>query len=193
MRVVILGSGRGSNAKSILEAEKNGELGTAQVVGIFADVEEAGILKLGEKYGTSAQYLSCVPYKTKLDGESEQNWISEIANLQPDLVVLAGFMRVVKEPFISAFENKIINLHPSLLPSFPGLHAIDKAFEMGVKITGCTVHWVNVIVDGGKIIEQASVRIEEGDDLGVLEGKVHQAEHSLLPSVIKGLSFGLKN
>ena len=99
-------------------------------------------------------------------------------------------MRVLKPPFLQAFENKIINLHPSLLPSFPGLHGIRQAFEYGVKITGCTVHWVNEVVDGGAVIDQVEVRVSGEDDLESLESKIHAVEHVLLPDVIRRLSTG---
>lgn len=188
MRVVILGSGRGSNAEAILKAQQSGELGRAKVVQIFADKPEAGILALGPRFGVSADFLDAAPYKTKLDGEAEQAYIAAITACRADLIVLAGFMRVLKMPFISAFERKIINLHPSLLPSFPGLDGIGQAFRRGVRITGCTVHYVTVDVDGGPIIDQAPVRIEETDTLDSLTAKVHAAEHELLPSVIARLS-----
>ena len=104
------------------------------------------------------------------------------------MIVLAGFMRVLKLPFLTKFEGKIINLHPSLLPSFPGLDAIGQAFRRGVKITGCTVHYVTLDVDGGPIIDQAAVRVEEADTIESLSEKVHAAEHALLPGVIARLS-----
>ena len=107
---------------------------------------------------------------------------------QPDLVVLAGFMRVLKPGFLNAFAGKIINLHPSLLPSFPGLDGIGQAWRRGVKVTGCTVHGVTAEVDGGPILDQAVVRIEPGDSLESLTAKVHAAEHELLPRVIARLS-----
>jgi phosphoribosylglycinamide formyltransferase 1 len=97
-------------------------------------------------------------------------------------------MRVLKLPFISTFERKIINLHPSLLPAFPGLDGVGQAFRRGVKITGCTVHYVTVDVDGGPIIDQAAVRIEDTDTLESVTAKMHAAEHALLPSVIARLS-----
>jgi len=102
--------------------------------------------------------------------------------------VLAGFMRILKPRFIEAFAGKIINLHPSLLPSFPGLDSIGQAWRRGVKITGCTVHYVSAEVDGGPIIDQAAVRIETDDTLESLERKIHAAEHVLLPTVIARLS-----
>ena len=188
MRVVILGSGRGSNAGAILKAQSEGKLGRAKVVQIFADKADAGILALGARYGVPAAFLDAAPFKTKLEGEGEARYIAAINAAQPDLVVLAGFMRVIKPGFLNAFAGKIINLHPSLLPSFPGLDGIGQAFRRGVKITGCTVHYVTAEVDGGPIIDQAAVRIEATDTLESLAEKVHAAEHALLPAVIARLS-----
>lgn len=188
MRVVILGSGRGSNAEAILKAGQAGALGNAEVVQVFADRPDAGILALGPRYGVSADYLDAAPYKTKLDGDAEQHYIAAIVACRADLIVLAGFMRVLKLPFLMRFERKIINLHPSLLPSFPGLDAIGQAYRRGVKITGCTVHYVTPEVDGGPIIDQAAVRIEDSDTLESLATKVHAAEHALLPAVIAQLA-----
>jgi phosphoribosylglycinamide formyltransferase-1 len=188
MRIVILGSGRGSNAEAILKAQQAGKLGRGRVVQIFSDKPEAGILALGPRFGVSANFLDAAPFKTKLDGDAEQHYIAAILSCQADLIVLAGFMRVLKLPFLSKFEGKIINLHPSLLPSFPGLDGIGQAFRRGVKITGCTVHYVTLDVDGGPIIDQAPVRIEETDTLESLATKVHAAEHALLPAAIARLS-----
>ena len=190
MKIVLLGSGTGSNAEAILRAERDGLLGQGHVEAILSDVENAGILAHANNYGKPARFVSAAPFKTKLDGEAQATWINQIQAHQPDLIVLAGLMRVIKPPFLQAFKNQIINLHPSLLPSFPGLHGISQAFEYGVKITGCTVHWVNEIVDGGAIIDQAEVRIAAGEDLQTLETKMHAAEHKLLPDVIRRLSTG---
>lgn len=188
MRIVILGSGRGSNAEAILRAQQAGTLGRGQVVQIFSDQPDAGILSLGPRFGVPAAFLDPAPFKTKLDGEAEQHYIAAILACRPDLIVLAGFMRVLKMPFVSKFEGRIINLHPSLLPSFPGLDAIGQAFRRGVRITGCTVHYVTLDVDGGPIIDQAAVRVEIEDTLGTLAARVHAAEHALLPAVIARLS-----
>ena len=190
MRVVILGSGRGSNADAILKAQSEGKLGKAKVVQVFADKPDAGILTLGARYGVPAAFLDAAPFKTKLEGEGEARYIAAIDACAPDLVVLAGFMRVIKPGFLNAFAGKIINLHPSLLPSFPGLDGIGQAFRRGVKITGCTVHYVTAEVDGGPILDQAAVRIEATDTLESLAEKVHAAEHALLPAVIARLSEG---
>lgn len=188
MRVVILGSGRGSNAEAVLKAQNEGALGTAMVVALFSDQPAAGILQLGPAFGVEALYLDPGPFKTKLTGEAEQTYIREIEARQPDLIVLAGFMRVIKPPLIEAFAGKIINLHPSLLPAFRGLAAIKQAYDFGAKYSGCTVHRVTPEVDAGPIIDQTAVRIEEGETLEQVEDKVHQAEHRLLPAVISRLS-----
>ncbi len=188
MRVVILGSGRGSNAEAILLAKQAGRLGSAEVVQIFSDKAGAGILALGPRFDVPAAFLDAAPFKTKLEGEGEARYIAAINACRPDLVVLAGFMRVIKPGFLQAFAGRIINLHPSLLPSFPGLDGIGQAWRRGVKIAGCTVHHVTAEVDGGPIIDQAAVRIEPADTLESFTENIHAAEHALLPAVIARLS-----
>ena len=190
MRVVLLGSGRGSNAEAILSAQQAGRLGRARVVQIFSDQADAGILALGPRFDVPAAFVDPAPFKTKLEGEGEARFIAAVSACTPDLVVLAGFMRVLKPGFLNAFAGKIINLHPSLLPSFPGLDGIGQAFRRGVKITGCTVHGVTAEVDGGAILDQMAVRIEAGDTLESLTEKIHATEHALLPAVIARLSEG---
>lgn len=188
MRVVILGSGRGSNAAAILEAREAGQLGSAEVVQIFSDRPDAGILALGPRYGVPARFLDAAPFRTKLEGAGEDRYIEALNACAPDLVVLAGFMRVLKVKLLGAFAGRLINLHPSLLPSFPGLDGIGQAWRRGVKITGCTVHYVTGEVDGGPIIDQAAVRIEPEDTLETLTTRIHAAEHALLPAVIARLA-----
>lgn len=188
MRVVILGSGRGSNAEAILAAQREGRLGRAEVVRILSDQPQAGILALGPRFGVPAEFVDPAPFKTKLEGAGEDRFIAAVRAADPGLVVLAGFMRVLKPRFLEAFAGRIINLHPSLLPSFPGLDGIGQAWRRGVKITGCTVHGVTAEVDGGPILDQAAVRIEPEDTLESLTRKVHAAEHALLPAVIARLS-----
>lgn len=188
MRVVILGSGRGSNAEAILQAQQAGRLGRARVVHLFADKPEARLLELGPRYGVPAAFVDPAPFKTKLEGAGEERFIAAVRACEPDLVVLAGFMRVLKPGFLTAFAGKIINLHPSLLPAFPGLDGIGQAFRAGVKETGCTVHYVTLEVDAGEIIAQARVPLEPGETLESLAQKVHAAEHELLPRVIAELS-----
>jgi len=192
MRTVILGSGRGSNAEAVLLAQQAGRLGGACIVGLFSDVADAGILGLGPRFGVKAAFVDPAPFRTKLEGEGEARFISAVSEAKPDLVVLAGFMRVLKPGFLGAFAGRIINLHPSLLPLFPGLDAIGQAWRAGAAESGCTVHYVTAEVDGGPILEQAIVPIGSDETLDSLRERVHAAEHALLPSVIARLSGSLR-
>lgn len=188
MRVVILGSGRGSNAEAILLAQQAGRLGAARVVQLLSDKPDAGILALGPRFGVPAAFVDPAPFKTKLEGPGEERFIDAIQAAQANLVVLAGFMRVLKPRFLGAFAGRVINLHPSLLPAFPGLDGIGQAFRAGVKVTGCTVHHVTREVDAGQIIEQTQVPVKSDDTLETLSARIHEAEHRLLPAVIARLS-----
>ena len=188
--IVILGSGRGTNAEALLKAESKKQLGGAKIAAIISDHEEAGILALGQKYKVPTIYINPGKKGAYLGKQAKQEYIKRIAFFSPKLVVLAGFMRILDVTFIDAFEGRIINLHPSLLPSFPGMHGIRQAYEHGVKVTGCTVHWVTPELDAGPIIDQKAIRIEEDDTLELLEKKVHIIEHQLLPDVIARLSKG---
>jgi phosphoribosylglycinamide formyltransferase-1 len=188
MRVVVLGSGRGSNAEAILRAQQEGRLGNARVAEILSDRADARILTLGDRFGVPARFLDPGPFKTKFDEAGEARYIEAIRARTPGLIVLAGFMRILKARFLEAFPGMIVNLHPSLLPVFPGLDAIGQAWRRGVKVTGCTVHYVTSDVDGGPILDQRAVYVEPGDTLETLEAKVHAAEHDLLPAVIARLS-----
>jgi len=188
--IVILGSGRGTNAEALLKAQSARQLGSASIAALVADRESAGILALGQKYEVPAVYLDPQRKGARLSGEAEQAYIERVRSFSPKLIVLAGFMRILGRPFIEAFNGRVINLHPSLLPSFPGINGIRQAFEHGVKITGCTVHWVTPELDAGPIIDQKPVRIEESDTLEMLAMKVHVAEHQLLPDVVARISRG---
>ena len=188
--IVILGSGRGTNAEALLKAEANKQLGNAKIAAIISDREDAGILALGQKFEVPAIYIDPGKKYARLSKQAEQNYIERITAFSPRLIVLAGFMRIIDRPFIDAFKSRIINLHPSLLPSFPGLNGIRQAFEHGVKVTGCTVHWVTPKLDAGPIIDQKTVRIDEDDTLELLEKKIHITEHQLLPDVVNRLSKG---
>ena len=190
MKTVILGSGNGTNAKAIMEAQSNELLGNTQVLAILSDQKESGILEIAKSHKIHSQYLDPGPFNTKFDENSELTWIKTIREYEPELIVLAGFMRILTATFLNAFPGMILNLHPSLLPSFKGLHAIDQAFAHGVKISGCTVHWVNDQLDGGKIIAQAHVRIMQGDTIELVRQKIQGVEHMLLPAVVRDLSIG---
>ncbi len=191
MKVVILGSGKGTNAEAIMNAASENQLANVEIVGVLSDSQDAMILKYAKSHNIRNAFVEPGEHKYRLLNEGENIWIKTIQELQPDLIVLAGFMRILDCKFLSTFKNKIINLHPSLLPSFPGLNSIEKAFEKKVKITGCTVHWVNEKIDEGEIIAQAPVRIMNGDDLNMVKQKVQAAEHMLLPWVIRDLDLGI--
>jgi phosphoribosylglycinamide formyltransferase-1 len=188
--IVILGSGRGSNAEALLKAESKKKLGAAKIAAIFSDQEEAGILSLGQKYKVPAIYIDPGRKGARLTEEAERAFIERIQTFSPKLIVLAGFMRIIRRPFIEAFEGKMINLHPSLLPSFPGIDGIQQAFDFGVRVTGCTVHWVTPELDAGPIIDQKEIRIDQSDTIDILTKKMHIAEHVLLPDVVLRLSKG---
>ena len=188
--IVILGSGRGSNAEALLKAEAKKQLGAAKIAAIISDHEDAGILELGQKYEVPAIYIDPQRKGARLSDAAEQNYIERIQSFSPKLIVLAGFMRIIQPAFIEAVDGHMINLHPSLLPSFPGMNGIGQAFDHGVKITGCTVHWVTPALDAGPIIDQKEVRIDDKDTLKMLEKKMHITEHQLLPDVVARLSKG---
>lgn len=188
MRVALLGSGRGSNAEAVLRAQSEGRLGRAVVAGIWCDLPTAPMLALGPRFGVPATYLDPGPFRTKFSPERETAWAAALRDAGVDLVVLAGFMRVVKAPLLEAFAGRIINLHPSLLPAFPGLDGIGQAWRAGVPESGCTVHWVNAEVDGGAHLGQSRVRREPDDTQESFAAKIHAAEHALLPRVIAELA-----
>ncbi|HEY8669660.1 MAG TPA: formyltransferase family protein, partial [Terriglobales bacterium] len=137
----ILGSGKGSNCRAILDAIRAGTL-DAEVRVVVADVFDAGILETAREFGASNAYLAPGKFKTKLEAEVEQQLVSLLRNAEVELVVLAGFMRVLKTPMLEAFPRRIINIHPSLLPKFPGREAWAQALAAGETVTGCTVHFV---------------------------------------------------
>ncbi|MDR2429883.1 MAG: phosphoribosylglycinamide formyltransferase [Puniceicoccales bacterium] len=187
MKIAILGSGRGSNAEAVLCAQREGRLGGAAVVSLFCDVPGARILELGGRFGVPAFQPPTGEFRTRFSPDVEKCWVRAIRDTGADFLVLAGFMRVIKAPLLEAFAGRIVNLHPSLLPAFPGLDAIGQAWRYGVKVSGCTVHHVNATVDGGDIIDQAVVWRDDADSLESFAGKIHAAEHRLLPSVLARL------
>lgn len=190
MNIALLGSGRGSNAEAVLKAYRAGQLGRARPECLLSDRADSRFLTLGEAYGVPAQYIDPGPSRATISEAAEAQYIETLMAYSVDLIVLAGFMRILKKTFINAFPQQIINLHPSLLPSFKGLDAIGQAYDYGVKITGCTVHYVTPSVDAGPVIDQRAVRIEDLDTRETLESKIHQAEHQLLVEVIARLSQG---
>lgn len=187
-RVVILVSGRGSNMEAVIRAGKDGKLGNAETVLVISDNPSAKALTIAKDLGVKSVYIAPGNFKTKLEGDAEQEYIRVIQNEKADLVVLAGFMRMIKPAFIRAFHDKIINIHPSLLPKYPGLHTHRRALEAGDREAGCTVHFVNEVMDGGKRILRAKVPVMPGDTEEKLAARVLEKEHVVLPAAIKMLS-----
>lgn len=157
---------------------------------MLSDVENAGILSRARQRNIPARCLAPGKFRTKLDEEAERAYVKALRAAAVDLVALAGFMRVLKGDFLRAFEGRIVNIHPSLLPAFPGLEAWKQALEYGVKVTGCTVHLVDAGVDSGPILGQLPVPVLDGDTPETLHQRIHQAEHELYPKCIAALARG---
>jgi phosphoribosylglycinamide formyltransferase-1 len=179
----ILGSGKGSNCRAILEQISAGKL-AAEARLIISDVFDAGILDIAREFGVPNAYLPPGKFRTRLEPAVEMELVKLLRDAGVDLVVLAGFMRVLKEPMLSAFPRRIINLHPSLLPKFPGVEAWKQALDAGEKITGCSVHFVDAGIDSGEIIAQRKVPVLPGDSAESLHARIQIAERALYPEVI---------
>jgi phosphoribosylglycinamide formyltransferase 1 len=179
----ILGSGKGSNCRAILERARSGQL-AVDVRVVISDVFDAGILELAGEFGVPNAYLPPGSFRTRLTPESEMALVRMLQDAHVDLVVLAGFMRILKAPMLDAFPKRIINIHPSLLPKFPGLEAWKQAFLAGEKVTGCTVHYVDASIDGGNVIAQREVPILPNDTAESLHARIQIAEHEIYPEAI---------
>ena len=179
----ILGSGKGSNCRAILEQIRAAKL-AADARLIVSDVFDAGILDVAREFGVPNVYLPPGKFRTRLEPEVEMELVGMLRSAGVELVVLAGFMRVLKEQMLAAFPHRIINLHPSLLPKFPGVEAWAQALAAGEKVTGCTVHYVDAGIDSGEIIAQREVPIVSGDTPEILHGRIQIAERELYPEVI---------
>jgi len=189
LRLGVLGSGRGSNLVAIAEAIGRGDL-PAKITTVISDVENAAFLQHAEQLGIPGQFIHPGKYRTKLDEVAEQAYITALQSAHVDLVVLAGFMRILKGEFLRAFEGRVINIHPSLLPSFPGLEAWKQALDYGVKHTGATVHFVDQGIDSGAIIAQETLPVQDEDTPESLLERIHSAEHRILPAAITAIASG---
>ncbi|MGB7768098.1 MAG: phosphoribosylglycinamide formyltransferase [Verrucomicrobiia bacterium] len=188
-RLGILGSGKGSNFVAIAEACAAGKI-PAEVGLVLSDVESAGVLAHARERNLPAKFIPPGKFRTKLDEEAERAFVGALQEAKVDLVVLAGFMRVLKGDFLRTFEGRIVNIHPSLLPSFPGLEAWKQALDHGVKVTGCTVHFVDAGVDAGPIIGQQTVPVLDNDTADGLIQRIHGAEHELYPTCVAAIARG---
>jgi len=182
-RLAVLGSGKGSNFVALQEAILAGKL-DAQIVLVISDLPAAAILARATAFGLPIAILPPSPFRTKLGPEGETALVELLHRHAVEWVILAGYMRVVKEPLLSTFPNRIVNIHPSLLPAFKGLRAWEQALAAGVPETGCTVHFVNQNVDAGEIIAQQRVPVLAKDTPETLHARIQIAEHELYPAAL---------
>jgi phosphoribosylglycinamide formyltransferase 1 len=182
----ILGSGKGSNCRAILENIRAGTLAARARV-VISDVVTAPILEIAREFFVPNAYLPPGRFRTRLEPSVEAELVRMLREADVDLVVLAGFMRVLKSTILEAFRHRIINIHPSLLPKFPGLEAWKQALAAGESVTGCTVHYVDEKIDHGDIIAQREVPILPNDSAESLHARIQVAEHELYPAVIAQL------
>ena len=185
----VLGSGAGSNMQSIVDAIEKGEL-DAEIKIVLADVPDAKILERGRKHGLKSEYLDCSPWKTKLEGPAEDRCIEILKAAGVDTVVLAGFMRIVKPKLLAAFPNRVLNIHPALLPAFPGVHSWTQALDYGCKVAGVTVHFVDAGTDSGPILVQKAVPVLEDDTPETLHARIQVQEHLAYPEALRILASG---
>lgn len=188
-RLGILGSGKGSNMMAIADACAAGQI-PAEIAFVLSDVADAGILDRARERKLPAEFIAPGKFRTKLDEEAEQAFVKRLMEAQVDLIVLAGFMRILKGEFLRAFTNRVVNIHPSLLPAFPGLEAWKQALDYGVRVTGCTVHFVDQGIDSGPILAQETVPVLADDTPATLHERIQQAERRLYPQVVRALAEG---
>ncbi len=189
LKLGVLGSGSGSNMQSIVDAIEAGTL-DAEVCLVLADVPDAKILERAERHGIPHQYLDCAPWKTKLEGVAEDRCIELLKAAGVDVVVLAGFMRIVKPKLLAAFPNRVLNIHPALLPAFPGVHSWTQALDYGCKVAGVTVHFVDAGTDSGPILVQRAVPVLEDDTPETLHARIQVQEHEAYPEALRILAAG---
>lgn len=182
MNIAVLASGSGTNLQAIVNASESGSIGgTVQL--LISDNEQAYALQRAKKHGIETAVLKPKDYPDR--HAYDKAMVSLLHERKIDLVLLAGFMRLLSPFFVGEYRWKIINIHPSLLPSFPGLEGVKQALEYGVKVSGCTVHFVDEGLDTGPIILQEAVPVYEGDDTGTLHERIHEVEHRLYPRAVQ--------
>ena len=184
MRVAVFASGSGTNLQSIIDAD----IQTIEIAVVFTNNPDAYAIERAKKHNIQVEIIDHKNYKTR--EEYEKHIIEVLDPYKLNLIVLAGFMRILSAVFVRAYKNKIVNIHPALLPSFPGINAGRQALEYGVKYTGVTVHFVDEGVDTGPIILQSVVEIEDEDTEDTLLEKIHEVEHRIYPKAIELISSG---
>jgi len=181
--IAVLVSGRGSNLEAIIKNIENGTC-QANLVCVISDNKDARALQIARDHGFKAIWVDPGPKKTWLLPEFEEKYVKTMEEHNVDLVCLAGFMRIIKKPILDAFKGRILNIHPALLPSFPGLEVQKKAIEYGVKFSGCTVHFVTQDVDAGPIVTQAVVPVLDDDTPETLAARILKEEHRIYTEAI---------
>ncbi len=184
VRVGVLASGRGSNFEALWRAQQAGSLG-ARLAVLVCDRVDAPVLQLATRLGVPAKCIDPGTPQARLPAVVETEIVTTLREQRVDLVCLAGFMRIVGAPLLTAFPAAILNIHPSLLPSFPGLEAPRQALEHGVKVAGCTVHFVDAGVDSGPIVVQACVPVHEDDSEATLAARILEQEHWIYPRAVR--------
>ena len=174
-------SGHGSNFEALALAERHGSLG-GKIVALFSDQPGAPAIERARRFGIDVVCPPTGRFRTRL--EDETPWLAALRERQVQTILMAGFMRRIHAPLLDAYRDRILNIHPSLLPAFPGLDAVAHAFEHGVRVTGCTVHLVDAELDQGPIVAQAAVEVREEDSLETLTHRIHAAEHALYPAAV---------
>lgn len=189
LRIAVMGSGKGSNCQSIMDAVQTGTL-RARIVCVLADVPDAFILERARRAGIPAEYVSAAPFKTKLEGDAEQRYLATLRRFGAEVIALAGFMRIIKRGLLEAFPGRILNIHPALLPAFPGTESWKQALDYGVKVAGCTVHIVDEGTDSGPILVQRTVPVLDNDTPDTLHARIQVEEHKAYPEALQALAEG---
>lgn len=187
IKLAVLVSGNGSNLQAIIDNIESGAL-NAEIKIVISNIEDAFALQRAKKH--QIEHFTLPSKGCKSRDLYDKQLVEEINKYNVDYIILAGFMRILSETMITAFPNRIINIHPAILPSFPGLHAQKQAIDYGVKFSGCTVHFVDTGTDTGPIIMQAVVPVEDNDDEASLSAKIQKEEHRIYPTVIQLLAKG---
>jgi phosphoribosylglycinamide formyltransferase-1 len=188
MKLGILVSGGGTNLQALLDAEARGELAPGEIAIVISNRPGVPALARAERVGKRARVVDHRQYADRTSFEDAV--LGHLTERDVEAVVLAGFMRLLTPHFIDRFPQRIVNTHPSLLPAFPGVDAAAQAITYGVKVTGCTIHFVDSSIDGGPIIAQATVPVLPDDDPGALQARIQRQEHRLLPEVVQRLAAG---
>lgn len=182
LRLAVFASGNGSNFEALANAAAREALG-GSIVALLCDTPGAPVLDRARRLHIEALTPPAGRFRTRL--EDERPWLAALRERRVDVVMLAGFMRRLHATLLGPFAGRMLNIHPSLLPAFPGLDAIQQAWRHGVRVTGCTVHVVEDALDAGPIVVQAPVEVRDGDTLSELEARVHEAEHMLYPWAVR--------